>query len=416
MLRKLRRQFMLIVMVLLSTVLVGVLGSTLIASWQVQGDLLDERLSRALDSYERSLYSFDDEFRHPQLDEGRRVDEPTLVIEIANDGIVLNTNESWELSGEELSTAIKTARSSIDTKGRRWDIHVAWSRLDIGSDHYILAIADTTDTDAAFVAQIVRYLQITAVALIALFAISWWLSGWALKPVEKAWDQQQRFVADASHELKTPLAVILANTQILEDDECINEDSKRWVKSTAEEAGRMRDLVNDLLTLARADESAAGVATGAMRHDDVNLSELVESSALEFDAVAFERGCLLETKVEEDVHVVGDVTWLERVVKILIDNACKYSSVGTTVTVKLVKTGSHAHLRVNNAGNTIDAEDLEHIFDRFYRSDKARSRDSDGAGGFGLGLAIAKGVVEAHGGKITATSDEQHGTTFEVLL
>ena len=220
-------------------------------------------------------------------------------------------------------------------------------------------------------------------------------------------------MADASHELKTPLAVIIANTQILANDPAIPAESKRWVESTADEAGHMKSLVTDLLELARADESATDGLTGARQHEDIDFSELVDSATLEFDAIAFERGCEIESSIEEGIHVQGDREWLERVTKILIDNGCKYAAAGTQVEVKLRRAGQHAQLDVTNFGQPIDAEDLPHVFERFYRTDKARARTT---GGFGLGLAIAKSTVEAHGGKISVTSSEAAGTTFTVVL
>ena len=119
--------------------------------------------------------------------------------------------------------------------------------------------------------------------------------------------------------------------------------------------------------------------------------------------------------IEENVHVTGDREWLERLVRILMDNACKYAGADTTVLVALSQHGRAAHLSVTNMGTPIDPEDLPHLFDRFYRSDKARARTSQ-ASGFGLGLAIAKGIVEAHGGSISVKSDQVEGTTFSVTI
>jgi signal transduction histidine kinase len=148
----------------------------------------------------------------------------------------------------------------------------------------------------------------------------------------------------------------------------------------------------------------------------VDFSEIVDSCALEFDAVAFDRGVMLDSNVEEGIHLQGDPEWLGRLAKILIDNATKYARKGTEVKVTLKRTSQHIVLSVNNQGDPIDPEDLPHLFDRFYRSDKARSRGEGEQGGFGLGLAIAKGIAEVHGGTIRATSTKADGTTFTVTL
>ena len=134
---------------------------------------------------------------------------------------------------------------------------------------------------------------------------------------------------------------------------------------------------------------------------------------LEFDAVAFERGCSIDTDIEEGIHLSADKSQIARAVRTLVDNATKYATKGTTVKVTLKRVGKRAKLTVNNASAAIDPEDLDHIFDRFYRSDKARARET---GGFGLGLAICKGIVEAHDGEISVTSSDEDGTTFTVLL
>jgi signal transduction histidine kinase len=152
-----------------------------------------------------------------------------------------------------------------------------------------------------------------------------------------------------------------------------------------------------------------------MHHNPVDFSDLVDSACLEYDAIAFEHGTYIEEEVDEGIVVSGDTEWLERLVKILIENACKYTKGTTPVLVSLADEGKRCTLSVNNTGDVIDAQDLPHVFDRFYRTDKARTR-GDEAGGFGLGLAIAKGIAESHKGTIDCTSNEVEGTTFTVTL
>jgi signal transduction histidine kinase len=422
MLRRLRRKFIAIVMVLVGSVLVAVLGSSYVSSWQVQDRLISESL-------ERSLHVGTDVRQvigAMRRDDGMRmVGMLSLSLELDDTGSVIEqTDAPVSVDEDVLLEVIAHVVDEGELEGRDRSAHIAWSAVQVDDDasvgplssdaSWVLAIVDTSNSDAGLAQQALLDLKIISVALVVLFAISWWLSGWALAPVEQAWQQQQRFVADASHELKTPLAVIIANTQILAQDESLSDDARGWVQSTSDEATHMKALVQDLLQLARADESAAGIATGAMRSEDIDLSEMVERAALEFDVVAFERGCMLETDVEEGVHLTGDPEWIERLVRILVDNACKYGAAGTEVSIHLARTQGHTQLSVHNWGTPIDAEDLPHIFERFYRSDKARTRE--GEGGFGLGLAIAQGIAEAHGGQIMASSTESEGTTFRVLF
>ena len=141
---------------------------------------------------------------------------------------------------------------------------------------------------------------------------------------------------------------------------------------------------------------------------------MVDECAIEFDGVAYERGCSIESDIEPNIHIQADRTQIARAVRTLVDNATKYATKGTAVSVRLKRADRHVVLTVNNASAPMDPDDLEHIFDRFYRSDKARSREE--TGGFGLGLAICKGIVDAHGGSITAASTAEEGTTFTITL
>ena len=251
-------------------------------------------------------------------------------------------------------------------------------------------------------------------ALLVFLVISLFFSRWALRPVEAAWTQQKRFVADASHELKTPLTVILANSSIvLEHPERSVASQSQWVESTQTEAERMQQLVGDLLLLAKLDEGDAANAGPSLAHERIDLADLVEGDLLQFESVAFERGVGLESSVEPGVQVRGEASRLHRLTTTLIDNACKYADDGGRVDVTLRKATRKAELVVHNTGLAIADDDLPHVFDRFYRADKARTRDE---GGYGLGLAIARAVTEEHDGTIAVTSDAEHGTTFTVTL
>ena len=252
--------------------------------------------------------------------------------------------------------------------------------------------------------------------LAVFFVISLFFSRWALRPVTRAWTQQRRFVADASHDLKTPLTVILANTSIaLEHPERSVASQSQWLESTQHEAEAMQGLVGDLLTLAKMDEEEAAAQSGAARpaFEEVDLSDVIEGEVLQFESVAFERGVRLESQVEPGIELRGNEQRLRRLAGTLIDNACKYVDDGGAVDVALSRSGKQARLAVRNTGAPISPEDLPHVFDRFYRADKART---GGAGGHGLGLAIARAIAEEHGGNLSVASTQAEGTVFTATL
>ena len=253
-------------------------------------------------------------------------------------------------------------------------------------------------------------------ALVVFFIISLFFSRWALRPVARAWTQQRRFVADASHDLKTPLTVILANTSIaLEHPERSVASQSQWLESTQHEAEAMQGLVGDLLALAKMDEEEAAAQSGAARpaFEEVDLSDVLEGEVLQFESVAFERGVKLESQVEPGIELRGNEQRLRRLAGTLIDNACKYVDDGGAVDVSLSRSGKQARLAVRNTGAPISPEDLPHVFDRFYRADKARTGS---AGGHGLGLAIARAIAEEHGGTLTVASTQAEGTVFTATL
>lgn len=410
MLKKLQRELTLITMSLTGLVLILALGSTLVANWTTQTSTTWALLSKSLaDGYARSARMGDSGF-------GPGGADSMLVITVdANvGGIMLSKSDSpIDIDSDLLDTLLYQASCSTETQGTDYEHHLAWMKKET-SWGYRIAICDTRGRDTTFFKQLGIDAVIVVCSMLALWLVVRELAKRAVKPVEVAWDQQRRFISDASHELKTPLAVIIANLQILQKDKGVPADSKHWIDITADEASHMKTLVEDLLTLARADENKASGATAKPQMVEFSLTDAVDNAVLEFDALAFERGCSIEADLQADVTVTGDKVQLERVAKTLLDNATKYSEKGKAVKVTLKKTGKNALLEVNNSGPTIAQKDLDHLFDRFYRTDEARTRQQ--TGGFGLGLAIAKSIVDSHGGKIWATSSAGEGTTFHVFL
>lgn len=246
---------------------------------------------------------------------------------------------------------------------------------------------------------------------VVVLAVSLILAGISVRPVEKAWSRQRQFIADASHELKTPLTVILASTDVmLSNEESLGNEQRKWLECTKNEAERMKELLSGMLYLARFDDGTAGEK--ALPHQTLNLSDLLLESLLGFEIQCFEKGKVLYQSVEENVFVRGNSTELKQLIGIFLDNACKYSGEKGNVWVSLKCEGGKCTLSFKNTGTPIPQKDLPHIFERFYRSSESRAREE---GGFGLGLSIASAIAKNHGTKITAESDER-GTEFSLRL
>ena len=238
---------------------------------------------------------------------------------------------------------------------------------------------------------------------LAFLGLSILLARWAVGPVDQAWRRQQQFVADASHELKTPLTVILANAELLADPGCTG--GERLAGNILTVARQMRSLVERLLELARMD-----VGKGEAQ-EPVDLSRLVGDALLPFEPVFFEAGLTLESHVEEGIWVRGSGVQLAQAADILLDNARKYAAPESAVSLRLERTGRWCLLRVATAGEPLTRQERQDVFKRFYRADPARARE----GGCGLGLSIAQSIAAAHRGRIWAESGPA-GNVFLIRL
>ncbi len=240
-------------------------------------------------------------------------------------------------------------------------------------------------------------------SLIVAAVGGWFLAGKSLAPLNEAFDRQHAFVAHASHELRTPLAVIRANAEFLQVD---NPDSVE-IADIVSETDRLSALVDALLALAR------GEAADRPQRDLFDLASVVDGAVESMQSLAGERGVVLSRESESGLLVEGDRDQLRQLVLILLDNALRYTPAGGSVAGSVSRAGDWATIRVADTGIGIDQDVVDRIFDRFYRADEARNRDSGGAG---LGLAIAKQLVEEHGGRIAVESTPGKGTTFTVRL
>lgn len=257
--------------------------------------------------------------------------------------------------------------------------------------------------------KIKKYLQLSLEMSILIFSIlelliiigSKYLTTWLIKPVKESFDKQKQFIADASHELKTPLSVIVASSEAID----IDEKNSKWLKNIEYETNRMNLLISKLLSLAKSEQRKK------VRLVNNNLTKIVELSLLTFEGRVYEKNIKLNYDIEDNIFMLMDEDSIKELVEILLDNAIKHSKKNGTINLYLKKDGQII-LLVENEGEAIPKGEEEKIFERFYRVDKARSGKDNR---YGLGLAIAKNIVLLHKGKIKASSMDGI-TTFQVTF
>lgn len=302
---------------------------------------------------------------------------------------------------EQVAQLVQRALKSGDSRGC---IGSQFYLLSASEDGRLMVVIDARRDLESARRSLTSIVRVTAAAWAVLTAGALLLIRRMLRPVQDAFERQKQFVWDASHELKTPLAVISANAEALSAEIGENE-SLFYIQS---EIRRTDRLVQNLLTLARMD---GGRMQPALRTFD--LSRALTGVTLPFESAVFEAGRTLKTHIDEGVECTGDEEMLKQLAVILLSNALKYSNDGGEIDVRLSRRDGRPVLEVQNTGTPIPPESLPRIFDRFYRVDDSHNRENPGNG---LGLSIARSIVQAHRGEIAVQSDAQRGTTFRVTL
>lgn len=458
MLARLRRRFMLIIMGLVGLVLLVVLAVSVVSNYQNESSHIEQAIASAIDRGP-------DGQQRPGV--GRKDFEPLdqmtpvyVALVDLESSVVLSDNSNFIYINNTLTADALDKIKALVTAHEKFEAQTLTGLLLNQGLFYRVVIADNGSVTVALAdasSLLTRTVQMTLIsaliwlgAMIVFFFVSLWLSKLALRPTAEAWMRQRHFIADASHELKTPLTVILANNSlILAHPEKTIAEQERWVNSTQAEAQRMDALVRELLLLAQTDEAAdkkdkSGLfgkrrsvpnppvdPDGTQSRPPLDFSAVVNRNLLQFEAVFFERNIDLQISIAEDVSLDANEEQLNQLLKILLDNASKYAGrpggseiaadKGTTphsrpVVSITLQPGSgpkqHAVLQVSNTGEAIAPDVLPHLFERFYRGDAAHS-DTEGSG---LGLSLAQAIVEAHHGSISATSTAENGTVFTVVL
>ncbi len=334
----------------------------------------------------------------------------------------IDMSEEIYFKAAELAWNQKKDYNIISLENKRWQYKVSpigrnfitrengsKTIINFNDDNYQITFLDVTDSHKTLMELFTTLFFVGIIMLFVIFAISLFFANRSIKPISEAWEKQKQFIADASHELKTPLAIINANSDaLLANQEETIKSQKKWLDYIKNQIDRMSKLVNDLLYLAKTEDTNSKIL-----YVPFNISDVVSDVILSMEAVAFEKDIRLLQDIEANIIIKSDCEKIKQVVTILVDNAIKYTDEKGHIDIRLKKTRHQLVFSIKNSGKGIPKENITKLFDRFYRADSARTQEN---GGYGLGLSIAKAIIDRLDGKIYADSVKDESTTFTFIL
>lgn len=324
--------------------------------------------------------------------------------------LVIHSSRGWTNTENLENIAYQLLEKALTKKNassffKYGDNYYAYELLSVGHG-YRIAFVDITNNVKVLLSFIYSFLLVSILSGIVIVIFSKFAADAAIKPINETYDKQRRFISDASHELKTPLTIINANVDLVLNDKIKKQEKNlNYIKT---EGARMTKLINDLLYLSKMEQ--ANDQQVLTRFD---FGETLTNSMLAMEALIFEKNLKLNYDIEPYSFVKGDEEKLKQVIIIIMDNAIKYCTGAGKITVNLKRENKEMVLTIENTGVGIDQKDLENIFERFYRADESRNKET---GGFGLGLSIAKTIIDEHKGKIKITSIKNKKTTVTIVL
>ncbi|MGH4124709.1 MAG: sensor histidine kinase [Clostridium sp.] len=339
-----------------------------------------------------------------------------------NNGNITKAQSSLKLPSDVYKQALQIVNKEGKEIGmvrlldRRWIYKINKTvQASINADNTIgktitqkrISFLDVTDSYTVLNELLITFFIVGAVVLVIIFGISFVFANNAIKPISTSLIKQKQFISDASHELKTPVAIINANVDAVLANKEYPLEVIKWTKNILSQTERMENLIKNLLSLAKADEENIKFFL-----DKINISDVVNEVIIEIEAYLFDKNIDFKEKIESNIIVLGNYEVIKQILLILFDNAMKYTSEKGSVCACLMKSKQGAIFTLENSCKGITEEHLTHIFDRFYRIDKSRTNN----GSFGLGLPIAKAGVEKMGGKFFVQSIENESIKFTVVF
>lgn len=339
------------------------------------------------------------------------------------DGDILNIASIFDLPYEAYENAAEIAWNNkndgtLTIESREWQYAVNQrsstnvneeNGQEISNNDYQIVFLDITQSNKTLFELFITLLIVGLAMLFVIFFISLYFANRAIRPISETWERQKQFIADASHELKTPLSIITANYDaLLANQEETIKSQLKWFDYMKIGTDRMTKLINELLTLAKIGETNKGIQKSTF-----NISETTRDTVSAMEAAAVKKGIKLSLAIEPDIMIKGSPESIKQVVEILFDNAVKYVNNNGEIDISLIRSKRHVSFSITNSGEGIAYQDLPKVFDRFYRTDPSRASENNG---YGLGLSIAKSIIESAGGRISVSSVEKEYTTFSFTI
>lgn len=405
MIRKLRFKFILLTMSVLLAVLVVIIGGINMANYANVVNNADTVLSLLSENHGHfpNLSFFSHRLRKDL--------SPELPFESRFFSVLLDENwmslqtETGNIAAVDVESAIAMAQTAAAKKsGTGFLGDYRYQKVQEGTRVRIIFL-DCGRSLESFRTFLFASILISLCGFLVVLAVVTLLSGRIMRPFAESYEKQKRFITDAGHELKTPLTIIGADVDILAMDQGENE----WLSDIQKQVKQLTGLTNDLVFLSRMEE-----ADTPMQKLPFPLSDVVSETAASFQALAQAQGKTFTTRISPMLTLEGDEKAIAQLVRLLLDNALKYSPEGGSVSLTLEKTGRQCRLSVSNTtDNPLPLDNLKALFERFYRADPSRNSQT---GGHGIGLSVAKAIVTAHGGKIQATSEDGHSLCITAFL
>lgn len=407
MIKKLRRKLIAVAMLSLFLVLLIIVGTVNVLNYN--------KLIKEADSTLSILMDNNGIFPKPDMHSGGVGDffkgmspekpyETRYFSVLMNDDGTVNSVDTGRIAGTDTDKAIEYAKEvskSGRTSGFIQDYRYAVKSADKGVRIIFLYCQRELEN---FRSVLIISSAISVCGMLAVFVLLLFFSGRIVKPVSESYEKQKRFITDAGHEIKTPLTIIDADADIIE----MEHGESEWLSDIKKQTRRLTMLTNDLIYLAKMEENS-----GSVNKLEFPLSDMVEETAESFKSLAISRSKTFTYTIQPLLPYVGDEKALRQLVSILLDNAIKYSDENGNISVTLSAQGRGIRLEVFNTCTSMPKSSTSQLFERFYRSEESHNSQT---GGYGIGLSVAKAIVDAHKGRITASTKDEHSLTVTVLL